>query len=312
MMFILGSVVVACSAKVARLPLPGESLLADAFTIETGGKGFNLALGARRLGADVDGLLPVGGDPFSQFVEAALAQTDLPLTMVRRFRDRTGCGIGFTNSDGENCLAVYPGANGWLSAADVRSASDVVQRAELVLAQFEIGDEPIFEAFRLARKNGVRTLLNPSPFRKVDPRILEQTSILVLNHVEALHLIQGNDAGAETGSAVEPTGLQSLVGEVFGHGPDTVIVTLGDRGTVACRKDEPPLHQHAFKVEAVDTLGAGDSFTAGFAVSTLEGRPFAECLKRGAACGALAVQKLGVFDSLPTRDELERFLSERD
>lgn len=304
MIFVLGSVVLACSAKVARLPAPGESLLAEAFTIETGGKGFNLALGSRRLGARVEGLLPVGNDPFSLFVEAVLAQTDLPVTMLRRFPVPTGCGIGFTNAEGENCLAVYPAANTHLSATDVRSAADALYGADLVLAQFEIADEPILEAFRIARSKGARTLLNPSPFRRIDPRILELTSILVMNRVEALQL-EGTRGG--TGHMLS----HHFADELFQRGPDTVIVTLGSDGAVAYRKSEAPLRQAAVQVDAVDTLGAGDAFTAGFAVSTLEGRPMAECLHRAAACGAFAVEKLGVMNALPTRDELDSFLSGR-
>jgi ribokinase len=308
MIFVLGSVVLACSAKVARLPAPGESLLAEAFTIETGGKGFNLALGARRLGASVNGLLPVGNDPFSLFVEAVLAQTDLPATMLRRFPVPTGCGIGFTNAEGENCLAVYPAANTQLSATDIRSAVDVLHRADLVLAQFEIADEPILEAFAIARSKGARTLLNPSPFRRIDPRILELTSILVLNQVEALQLQSTGGAGKPT-HATGHTPSPHIARELLQRGPDTVIVTLGSDGAMAYRKGEAPLYQAAFKVDPVDTLGAGDAFTAGFAVGTLEHRPMAECLRRAAGCGAIAVRKLGVMNALPTRDELEAFLS---
>ena len=311
-LFVLGSLVVACSAKVARLPRPGESLLAEAFTIELGGKGFNLAFGARRLGAEVGGLLPVGDDPFSHFAEAALAATGLPATMLRRLTSTTGSGIGFTDSTGENCLAVYPGANSLLSAPDVRSASEALESAALVLAHFEIGDEPILEAFSLARKRGARTLLNPSPFRTVDARVLEQTCILVLNEVEAIQLV-GEDAAAGPG---QPRGhfearLQSFAAQLFERGPDTIIVTLGERGAVALCRDEAPLHQPAFKVDAMDTLGAGDAFTAGLAVSLLEGQPLSKALNRAAACGAMMVQKLGVFHALPTRQELKAFLSQR-
>jgi ribokinase len=252
--------------------------------------------------------LPVGDDAFSLFVEAAFPQTNLPLSMLRRFPAKTGCGIGFTDKDGENCLAIYPAANDCLTAADVRSTSQSLDGAELVLAQFEIGDEPILEAFRVARANGARTLLNPSPFRTLDPRLLEQTSILVLNRVEALQLARGLDRGVASNTPEDLAQWQSLLREIFRHGPDLILVTLGAQGVTAYQRDQPPLHQHAFDVDVVDTLGAGDSFTAGFAVSTLEHRSLGDCLTRAAACGAIAVRRHGVFDALPTRDELESFL----
>jgi ribokinase len=108
--------------------------------------------------------------------------------MLRQVEARTGSGIGFIDSHGENCLAVYPGANLLLSAQDIRSVEQAVREAGLVLAQFETGDEPILEAFTIADAAGARTVLNPSPYRPVDPRIIECTTILVLNQVEAAHM----------------------------------------------------------------------------------------------------------------------------
>jgi sugar/nucleoside kinase (ribokinase family) len=107
-LFVLGSVVVACSATVAALPEPGESLRADAFKAEAGGKGLNLALGALRLGASVDGLFAVGNDLFADFARSAFVEAGLAPAMLRSYNAVTGAGIGFTDARGENCLAVYP------------------------------------------------------------------------------------------------------------------------------------------------------------------------------------------------------------
>lgn len=300
--FVLGSFVAACSAKVARLPQPGESQAAEAFTLEAGGKGLNLAMGARRLGVEVDGLLAIGDDLFAGLAAPALARAGLPATMLRRFDGPTGSGVGFTDARGENCLAVYPGANLRLSAAEVRDVVDAVRQAQLVLAQFEIGDAPIVEAFELAHMIGVRTLLNPSPFRAIDPKILTHCTILVLNRVEALAAL-----GLEEQN-VAPEALGEIAAQLVARGPEVVIVTLGAEGALLCRRDAAPLHQPAFPVETVDTLGAGDAFAAGLAVSLVEGHGWALALRRAAACGALATRKLGVFDALPTREELEDFL----
>ena len=308
--FVLGSFVVACSAKVAHLPQPGESLRADAFTVEAGGKGFNLAVGAHRLGAKVDGLLAIGDDLFSHLAEPALTQVGLPTAMLRRYEATTGSGIGFTDAAGETCLAVYPGANLRLTAEDVRSAAAGVCRASLVLAQFEIGDEPILEAFTLARASNIPTLLNPSPYRTINPSILERTSILVMNRVEALCLEQ--TLGLSPMRFPEQdfhSRFSSLADSLLSQGPDTVIITLGPHGALAYRHGTDPLYQPAFPVQARDTLGAGDAFTVGLAVSLLEGRCLAEGLKRAAACGAITAQQLGVFNALPSRYELQEFLS---
>ena len=307
-LFVLGSFVVACSAKVSHLPRPGESLLADAFTVEPGGKGLNLALGAHRLGERVDGIFSIGTDLFAQLAHSAFAQAGLSPSMLRQVEAQTGSGIGFTDSHGENCLAVCPGANLLLSARDIRSIEKAVREADLVLAQFEIGDEPILEAFALAQEAGVRTLLNPSPFRPVDQRMLEHTAILVLNRVEAAQLAESSGFGAH-GTL---DSLNDMAATLLEQGPELIVVTLGSEGAIAYQKEARPLHQPAFQVNVVDTLGAGDAFTVGLAVGLLQGRPLPDCLRQAAACGAIVCLEVGVFDVLPNGEQLRLFLAAQE
>ncbi len=241
-LFVLGSFVVACSATVDRLPRAGESLQAQAFLVEPGGKGLNLAVGARRLGASVDGLLAIGDDPLAALAAPALDRAGLPAAMLHRFPGPTGAGIGFTDAAGENCLAVHPGANARLGAAEVRAAAERIARSGLVLAQFEIGDDAVAEAFRIARAAGLRTLLNPSPFRMPEPDILARTAILVVNAVEAAAF------GAALGMPVPEGGPDEMEAEAWGglaaailaRGPDLVVVTLGAGGALAFRPAVPP------------------------------------------------------------------------
>lgn len=309
-LFILGSFVVSCSAKVASWPRPGESLRADALVVEPGGKGFNLAVGARRLGAVVDGLLATGTDLFSEFALAAVNQADLPPTMLRRYVDKTGAGVGFINAQGENCLAVYPGANLALSAADVAACSQQVRRAAMTLAQCEIADAPIIEAFRTARAGGARTLLNPSPLRALDQRVWDSTSILVVNAVEAAQL--ASQVGRSWAGLAPATWNEAsaIANHLLARGPEMVVVTLGTVGALAQRRGMRAVCQEAFPVDSVDTLGAGDAFTAGLAVSLGEGRTLEDSLRRACACGAMVARQPGVFTALPTADELEQFLAQ--
>lgn len=310
--FVLGSFVIACSAKVAQFPRSGESLRAESVTVEPGGKGFNLALGAARLDVGVDGLLAVGDDLLSVFAEPALENARLPAAMLTRFAGKTGSGIGFTDATGENCLAVDPGVNLDLAASHVRAVRQQVLGARFVLAQFEIADAPILEAFSLASEAGARTLLNPSPFRPIPAALLAVSSILVVNAVEAEALAAALAPGLAL--AVDPEdldGLAALARALFAHGPDTLVVTLGAAGAIAFRSGHEPVRQPACVVDTVDTLGAGDAFTAGFVASLALGYDFPVALRRGVACGALATQRLGVSAALPTADELERFLREQ-
>lgn len=308
--FVLGSFVAACCAKVEHLPLRGESLRADAFTLEAGGKGFNLMVAARRLGISVDGLLPVGGGFLAGLASPALHSEGLPLSVLRHYDGETGSGIGFIDAEGETSLAVYPGANFKLSVAEIRAAGTAIRHAKVVLAQFEIPNDPIAEAFAIARGAGATTILNPSPYRLVPDEILASTSIVIVNRVEALRMIHGvgNDA-AKALDAIDLDALAAGARRLLDQGPHTVVVTLGKEGAFACRRGCAPLHQPAFAVDAVDTLGAGDAFSAGLAAALIEGRPFAQCLQRAAACGALATRRLGVLTALPTAAELDQFLA---
>lgn len=302
--FVVGSFVIACSVKVARLPRAGESLDAAAFVSEPGGKGFNLALAARRLGMGVDGLFAVGTDAFAAIAEATFADLGFPPAMLVRRPGSTGAGVGFVDSLGENCLAVSLGANLALDDAEVRRAAPRLLHARLVAATHESPDAAIREAFARARANGALTLLNPSPTRAIDPGILSTTSILVVNAVEAAELGLG-DADALAAARGRTPALDALLRA----GPELVVVTLGEGGAVAFREAAPPLRQPAFAVAAVDTLGAGDAFAAGLLASLLERRPLDEALRRAAACGALATLRFGAFDAFPTASALDRFLA---
>lgn len=305
--FVLGSFVLSCSAKVPRFPQDGESLAADVVTIEPGGKGFNLAVAARRLGARVDGLLAVGDDLPATFAEPALAKAGLPETMLLRLPGRTGSGVGFTDGRGETRIAVDAGVNRAITAAHVRAVSARLSASAMVTAQFEVADEPIREAFALARQAGIPTLLNPSPFRPVAPDILSTTAILVVNETEAAALarslaLQGSDLSG-------PDGFTRQLGPaLLALGPGLVVLTRGAEGALALGRDGS-IAQPALPVEAVDTLGAGDAFAAGLGVALAEERTVAEAMRWAATAGALTTLRTGVFDALPWRAELARVVA---
>lgn len=303
--FVVGSVVVACSVKVTRLPLAGESLSGSTFLAEPGGKGFNLALAVSRLGVGVDGIFSVGEDMFSSVISSTFAQLGFSSEMLVCREGSTGAGVAFVDPAGENCLAVCLGANLALTADDIRSFAPRLLRSSLVAATFETPDAPIDEAFALARARGITTLLNPSPFRPIAPSILANTSILVVNAVEAAAL--GISLPGVSAEALQPT---PAIDRLLADGVDLLIVTLGHRGAVAFRSHGPPLHQPAFEVAAVDTVGAGDAFAAGLISGLLAGKPLNEALRSAAACGALTTLQFGAFNSFPTELSLAAFIDQ--
>lgn len=296
--FVVGSFVLACSVKVARLPRAGESLPASAFVAEPGGKGFNVALALHRLGIEVDGAFAIGTDAVATVASAAFTKAGLSTAMLVTHAGPTGAGIGFIDQFGENCLAVSLGANCQLGTGDVAGASRL-GIDDLCVATFESPDLAIGEAFRRARSRGAATLLNPSPCRPIQPGILSNCDILVLNRIEAADL--GLVSGAENHSAIS-FGTES--------GPATVVVTLGAEGAVAFQRGGRTWRQSAFPVTVVDTIGSGDAFTAGLAAALLHGLPLEAGLRAACACGALAAAQLGTFEAFATAAKLEQFLAE--
>ena len=301
-LFVMGSFVTACTTRVARLPQPGESLAAAGFRLEPGGKGFNQAVAARRLGAEVDGLFAVGDDALGALAEPAFAHAQLAVSMLRRRPMATGAGVGFIAEDGETAIAVFSGANASLSAEDARESRSAIEAAAVTLAQFEIGDAAIAEAFAIARGAGRITVLNPSPFRPIAPEILAACSIVVANAVES-------DALARSlGVAADPD-VESLATALFAKGVEALVATRGAAGAIARLSDGAILIQPAFEVEAVDAIGAGDAFAAGFATTFAETGDWPKSLRHAAACGALAVRAEGGFGAFPTRVERDALLA---
>lgn len=295
--FVVGSFVAACSVTVERFPSPGESICASAFMLEPGGKGFNQAVAARRLGARVDGLLAIGDDLFGSLAHGAIAQHDLPSDMLVQKAGSTGAGVGFIDRDGDTEIAVFKGANDLLTAGDVAAAADRIRAADLVTAQFEAGDAAIASAFTIARQAGALTMLNPSPYRPISPAILAHTDFLVMNRTE-FQALAGDITLEEKEALFGHPVLRALPG---------VVITRGGRGLWARRGDDVR-HVPAFPVPAVDGIGAGDAFLAGLAVALVAGKTWEVALTEASACGAITTTRMGVLDALPTANELESLL----
>lgn len=300
--FVVGSFVAACSVKVDRLPQAGETLRAHSFTLEAGGKGFNVAVAAHRLGVPVDGVLAVGSDAFADFARDTLAQVGLAAAMLVQFEGPTGAGVGFVDAAGENCIAVCPAANDLLSEREIAAAS--LSHARVVVAQFEVSEAPILAAFAAAGQTGAMRVLNPSPFRALSTQLLGMTDVLVVNENEAAMLSRAFDVADQ-----QAIGLpwSALAQHLIALGLKVLVVTRGAAGALAWTVQGSHV-QAAFPVVAVDTIGAGDAFLGGLCAALCRGTPLPEALVQATACGAIATTRIGLLDALPTSDVLAEFL----
>lgn len=301
--FVIGSMVMACCARVDRAPEAGESVRATAFQMEPGGKGFNVAVATRRLGMEVDGLFAVGDDAFGMLARQAFAAYGLSPDLLLTLPGGTGAGIGLIDRDGENRIAVYPGANDALDARHAMAAGPRIAAAAFVTAQFEVGDAVIAAAFALARAAGVPTVLNPSPFRPISDAILGDTDVLVVNAHEAAAL-----AAAHGVDRAEDVRDAALAATLFGRGVSMLVVTRGAGGATLCDRHGAH-HQRAFPVTPTDTIGAGDAFLATFVAALASRETPAVALRRAAAAGALTTTRFGVIDALPDLATLRGFLA---
>ncbi|MGR8933669.1 MAG: PfkB family carbohydrate kinase [Gammaproteobacteria bacterium] len=306
---VLGSFVQACCWKVVRLPKAGETFTASAFSIEPGGKGLNVAVGTRRLGAEVDVLLGIGRDEAGEDVLRLLEKEGINTAYVWRLAPQSGYGAGLIGADGQNAIAVYPGPNVMLSEDHVRQAETALASADLVYGQFETSVAAVAAAFRRACCYGARTVLNPSPWQNVPKQLLDDTDVLLLNEIEARQLL-ALDVPA-------PGSLQGWVNVIkprldllWPQWPGSLLViTLGHLGSLAFERHGQVHCAAAFEITAVDCVGAGDAFASGLCIELCKRRPPAEALRYANACGALMASRRGVLNALAEQTALQAFFN---
>jgi ribokinase len=269
---VVGSVNLDLVAHCERLPRVGETVSGADFSRVPGGKGANQAVAAARLGADVRFFGMVAVDDLAEEALAGLEEAGVDTSGVAWVGEpgvHTGVALILVDDDGENQIVVAPGANAYLSPAEVE-----IGDADAVICQLEIPDEAVNEAAAQARW----FCLNAAPARPIDI----DPDLLVVNRYEH---------------------------EVTGDRGKLVAVTLGAEGAVLLERGEEVARAEPPEVEAVDGTAAGDAFTACLVVSLAEGRPRDEALKRACAAGALAASRPGAQPSLPTAAEIDKILS---
>jgi len=271
---VVGSYGVGLTVELERLPEAGETVIGRRFRMDAGGKGSNQAIGAARLGAEVDFLTALGDDAFGhEAIE--LWQREHVRAEVVLTEAATMAAPILVEPNGENRIVVVPGALAELSQAHVDAFSDRIAAADVLVVQLEIPVWTALYALEVGRAARVRTVLNPAP-APTEP-IAPACDYVTPNETEAPAV-----AGAQA----------------------TFVYTLGDQGAELHGERIP-----AFPATVVDTTGAGDAFTAAFAVALAEGRGEREAVRWGCAAGAHMVEHPGVVPGLPTRDELERRLA---
>ena len=293
---VVGSANVDLIFQVLRLPRMGETLAGKQIHLGFGGKGANQAVMAARLGARVSLVAKVGGDVFGEQMLANLMNQGIDTTHVRIDRENsTGVASIVVDDEAQNCIIVVPGANGRLLPEDIRASAPAIQTADVLLCQLEVPMETILEAFRLAKAAKVLTILNPAPAMTLPDELLALADLCVPNETE-LELL--------TGQTLQTLDEITVAGQALRkRGPQTVIVTLGERGALLIQEQTAELVP-AVPVTAVDPTGAGDAFIGSLAVFLTEGLTMGEAVPLANKAAALSVTRTGTQSTFPTRAEI--------
>ncbi|MFM7148595.1 MAG: ribokinase, partial [Gemmataceae bacterium] len=286
--------------RVRQLPRPGETVLGGTFAAVPGGKGANQAVAAARAGGQTTFVAKVGADAMGDAAIAAYRDMGIDTAHVTRHATSpSGVALIFVDDSAENCIVIVGGANAEVSVQQVRDAAEVIQSADLVLAQGETPCEATREAFILAHEAGRKTVLNPAPFHEEFLSLMPWTDLLIINEVER-HALQRAGAG-------DPVMAWSPGGGANVAGCPSVVLTMGKKGCCYWGP-EGEIRQEAFAVEAVDPTAAGDAFIGALAVEIASGQSLVESLRKASAAAALTVTRWGAQQAFPTRQELDRFL----
>jgi len=298
---VIGSSNVDLLMKMDHLPEKGETVTDANFLQVYGGKGANQAVAAARAGGNVSFVNCVGEDAYTPRMVQNYKEDGIDTRFVFSVKGMaSGHALIMIDEKGMNYLSVAPGANYSLTPEKIDEALPVINEAAILVMQYEIPEETIKYVIDLAEEKNIPVLWNVAPARAFDFSYIPKVNVLVLNEVEAGFLAEmpvENQADAEKAAEI-----------LIAKGVEKVIITLGSQGAFVVTKDEK-VNVQAYKVDAIDSTAAGDTFCGSLAVALVEGKSLKESLQFANAAAAISVTRLGAQPSAPTRDEIEEFLS---
>ena len=303
---VLGSMNMDLVVKVNDIPRVGETILSKSFEKIAGGKGANQAIAAKRCGAEVAMIAKIGKDENGEILKDKLKEDNIDVKYV--FEDKnesTGMAFIMVNENGNNSIIVVAGSNMTINKEEIEVSLEKIKESDILIAQFETSEEITLEAFKKAKEFGKVTILNPAPAKKINEELLRVTDIIVPNETEVEVL---------TGITIEILEDANKAGQVFlEKGVKFVVITLGDKGAVIIGKDFCELVP-AYKVNAIDTTAAGDSFIGGLSskldYKNINKQTLIEAVNFGNKVSSISVQRKGAQPSIPYLKEIEEIYGE--
>ncbi|EOC0124999.1 ribokinase [Cronobacter sakazakii] len=297
---VLGSINADHILNLEAFPAPGETVTGSQYQVAFGGKGANQAVAAGRSGADIAFIACVGEDDIGERIRQQLSRDNIDVAPVSAVTgESTGVALIFVNGEGENVIGIHAGANAALTPERVNAQREKIANARALLMQLESPVESVIAAARIAHENQTTVILNPAPARALSDELLALVDIITPNETEAEKLtgvkVVDDDSAAQAARVLHQKGIE------------TVIITLGSRGVWLSVNGEGQ-RVPGFRVKAVDTIAAGDTFNGALMTALLEGTPMLEAIRFAHAAAAIAVTRPGAQPSVPWRDEIDAFL----
>jgi len=295
---VIGSLNMDLVVNVDTMPKPGQTIIGSNFKEVPGGKGANQAVAMARLNGNVSMIGKVGEDGFGQTLINSLKNDKVDTTYIQTTKGATGVALITVDKNAQNSIVVSPGANFEVKEEDIDSNIEAIKNSDIVVLQLETPLNTIKYALNKAKELNKYTILNPAPAVKLDDEIIKNVDLLTPNETE-LEIISGVSIETEED-------IQKAAQIMIEKGVKELIVTLGSKGSLYINK-EKSMFKKAYKVEAVDTTAAGDSYTGALAVALSQDKCMEDAMDFASKVGALSVLKEGAQSSLPTLEDVENF-----
>lgn len=295
---VIGSLNMDLVVNVDEMPKKGQTLIGSGFKEVPGGKGANQAVAIARLGGDIRMIGKVGNDGFGKTLINQLKEDNVKTDYIHTEDCPSGIAMITVDKNAENAIVVAPGANFRVLEKDIDSCIEGINESDIVVLQLETPVETIKYALKKSKELGKYNILNPAPAAKLDDEIIKNVDLLTPNETE-LEVLSGIKINSEED-------IKKAADIMISKGVKQLIVTLGSKGSIYIDKDSTKFKK-SYKVEAIDTTAAGDSYTGALAVAFSQDKDIDEAMDFASKVGALSVMKEGAQTSLPMIDEILNF-----